>query len=257
LYNGPTRASAVSSNGVSWDGTDDYGQTATTSLHGFGSFSFSAWLRADQFATNNYHVRLLSKEAVFFFGFLSGTKRQVSVDIGSGASWQGAVTSGTVLPSNAWVHAAATYQAGTVRFYLDGQMTDPISKTYTMGTNANPVRVAHPFSPFNGPLDGTLDEVRLYDRALSGPEIMLLTPDNFRTIRRTLAHLRAQTARDQLELVIVAPAAEPVDPSFPAVRHVPLRDLTSTAAACAASCRSSRLTATTMSTSAAFAAISG
>ena len=59
--------------------------------------------------------------------------------------------------------------------YVNGQVTDQISKTYTMGTNGNPVRVTHPFSAFNGPLDGTLDQVRIYDRALSGPEIMTLT----------------------------------------------------------------------------------
>jgi hypothetical protein len=74
---------------------------------------------------------------------------------------------------------------------------------------------------------------------MSQPElsVIVLTPDNYRTIHRTLAHLRAQTVRDRLELVIVAPAAEPVDPAFPAVRHVPLRDLTSTAAARAAGVR--------------------
>ncbi len=46
--------------------------------------------------------------------------------------------------------------------------------------------------------------------------IVIATPDNCDTIRRTLAHLRAQTARGRLELVVVCPSAaslglEPAD----------------------------------------------
>ena len=37
--------------------------------------------------------------------------------------------------------------------------------------------------------------------------VVLLTPGGYDTIRRTIKHLRAQTVRDRLEIVIVAPAA--------------------------------------------------
>jgi len=37
--------------------------------------------------------------------------------------------------------------------------------------------------------------------------VVLLTPDDYGTIRRTIRHLRAQTVRDCLEIVIVAPSA--------------------------------------------------
>jgi hypothetical protein len=38
--------------------------------------------------------------------------------------------------------------------------------------------------------------------------VIIITPDCFGTIRRTIDHLRAQSVRDQLEVVIVAPSAE-------------------------------------------------
>jgi hypothetical protein len=38
--------------------------------------------------------------------------------------------------------------------------------------------------------------------------VVLVTPDNYETIRKTIKHLRAQTARDKLEIVIVAPSVE-------------------------------------------------
>jgi glycosyltransferase involved in cell wall biosynthesis len=42
------------------------------------------------------------------------------------------------------------------------------------------------------------------------PEIsvVIVTPDHYNTIRKTIRHLRAQTVRDKLEIVIVAPSAE-------------------------------------------------
>lgn len=67
--------------------------------------------------------------------------------------------------------------------------------------------------------------------------VIVITRDNHQTIRKTLAHLRAQTARDQLELVIVAPFEEPVAGDFRWVRFVSFPDLTSTAAARAAGVR--------------------
>ena len=41
--------------------------------------------------------------------------------------------------------------------------------------------------------------------------MVIITPDRFDTIRRAIAHLRAQSVRDQLEVVIVAPSAEELE----------------------------------------------
>lgn len=44
----------------------------------------------------------------------------------------------------------------------------------------------------------------------STPEmsVLLVTPDDYRTIRRTVRHLRAQTVADRIELLIIAPSGE-------------------------------------------------
>ncbi|HEX5708076.1 MAG TPA: hypothetical protein VFX96_12315 [Pyrinomonadaceae bacterium] len=36
--------------------------------------------------------------------------------------------------------------------------------------------------------------------------VLIVTPDDYRTIRKTVRHLGAQTARERLEVVIVAPS---------------------------------------------------
>ena len=38
--------------------------------------------------------------------------------------------------------------------------------------------------------------------------VLIVTPDNYQTIRKTLRHLRAQTISDRLEIIIVAPSIE-------------------------------------------------
>lgn len=38
--------------------------------------------------------------------------------------------------------------------------------------------------------------------------VVIVTPDRYETIRKTMEHLRAQTVKDRLEIVIVAPSAE-------------------------------------------------
>jgi len=41
--------------------------------------------------------------------------------------------------------------------------------------------------------------------------VIIITPDRYETIRETMNHLRAQTARHRLEIVIVAPSTETLD----------------------------------------------
>lgn len=81
--------------------------------------------------------------------------------------------------------------------------------------------------------------------ASAGPELsaILVTPDRYETIRRTVSWLRAQTARDRLEVVIVGPSHEAleVDESelhdFHGFRVVPLGEFRSMAQGMAAGVR--------------------
>jgi hypothetical protein len=42
--------------------------------------------------------------------------------------------------------------------------------------------------------------------------VTITTPDCCRTIRKTIKHLRAQTVREKLEIIIVAPTAGTLTP---------------------------------------------
>ncbi|MBW8769911.1 MAG: hypothetical protein JF589_09155 [Gemmatimonadetes bacterium] len=42
--------------------------------------------------------------------------------------------------------------------------------------------------------------------------VVSITPDRYETVRRTLRHVRAQTARDQIELLLIVPARDTLEP---------------------------------------------
>jgi Glycosyl transferase family 2 len=72
--------------------------------------------------------------------------------------------------------------------------------------------------------------------------VIILTPDSYDTIRKTMNCLRAQTVRDQLEIIVVAPSTsglngEPELKDFNRVRLVEVGPMNSTAVARAAGVR--------------------
>jgi fibronectin type 3 domain-containing protein len=69
-----------------------------------------------------------------------------------------------------WQFVAATYDGSTARIYVDG--VQAASKTFTGNVgDANTWRVGAYGSPAGGFFDGKIDNVRVYDRALSANEI--------------------------------------------------------------------------------------
>ena len=50
-------------------------------------------------------------------------------------------------------------------------------------------------------------EAPVSDQSSAEMSVVIVTPDHYDTIRKTLRHIRAQNVRDRLEVVIVAPSA--------------------------------------------------
>jgi hypothetical protein len=82
------------------------------------------------------------------------------------------------LPLNTWSHIAVTYAvtagpaAGTLRFYLNGALVRTIvgaAQNILAGTQ--PLRIGNSNASISEGFNGLIDEVRIYNRALSQPEI--------------------------------------------------------------------------------------
>jgi len=81
------------------------------------------------------------------------------------------------VPEGSWVHLAVVYEKGTAVLYRDGiTVTTPIT---TLGASIRasdqPLYIAHRYAKYNtGRFEGAIDNLRIYDRALTGGEIRAL-----------------------------------------------------------------------------------
>ena len=77
---------------------------------------------------------------------------------------------GSSLPTNTWSHLAGTYDGGTLRFFLNGVQVASTGVAGPIATSTGVVRIGGN-SLWGEYFRGTIDEVRVYNRALSGSEI--------------------------------------------------------------------------------------
>ena len=80
-------------------------------------------------------------------------------------------------PFNEWHHIAFTWEdtTDTVTIYIDGESATTGSFAGPIGTNTANLRLGDYSDPSrNRPFYGTIDDVRIYSRALSGAEIAWL-----------------------------------------------------------------------------------
>jgi len=74
------------------------------------------------------------------------------------------------LAVNTWMHLALTYDGATLRLYVNGVQVASQAQTGNLMTSANPLQIGGD-SLFGQYFQGTIDEVRIYNQALSPSEI--------------------------------------------------------------------------------------
>lgn len=85
------------------------------------------------------------------------------------------LSAGSPLPINAWTHLAATYDGATQRLFVNGVQVGSRSQTGTINVSANPLRIGGNTVLAGRYFEGLIDEVRIYNRALSQQEISVMS----------------------------------------------------------------------------------
>jgi hypothetical protein len=156
---------------LAFDGINDYVAIPdSTSLDITGELTLEAWIyprvlsgyrviidKTTTGAPSNYYLATLGDEVNF--GFYSGSV------------WHAHTTNNANLALNRWYHVAAVYNdaQNTVEIYLDGARVLSAAETGSLVTNNETLRigVGYQGEEFNG----SIDEVRIYNQALSASEI--------------------------------------------------------------------------------------
>jgi len=125
----------------------------------------------------NYSSAPATSQPFIGFGASGAGRIKMGFNGGQLAAWKGAgstVLVGTAPPASGWHHLAYTFDGTTRRIYLDGAEKD----SSTMAGETGAVAEGHVGSYGTQHFGGTLDEIRVYKRALTASEVMQLAGGN-------------------------------------------------------------------------------
>jgi PKD repeat protein len=180
LVGGPTwRPSGGRIGGaLEFDGSDDYVDIGTLDVGGGSGLSLVMWLQPSAFIDDS---RMISKASGQVEQDHYWMISQYQVDAIRFRLKAGGVTSTLISPTNEldigqWYHLACTYDGSTMRIYGNGVLVASQPKTGVVDTNPSVAAAIGDQPPGAGdkPFAGWLDEVRIFDRALSEAEIAVL-----------------------------------------------------------------------------------
>ena len=80
------------------------------------------------------------------------------------------VSGPTASPINAWTHVALTYNGTTLRLYVNGVLAASQARTGSIQASSSPLWIGGN-SPYGEYFQGLIDEIRIYNRALTQAEI--------------------------------------------------------------------------------------
>jgi len=170
------------SSGVTYNSYGKYGASLTFNGTGFASIADSdsldlsngmtleAWVSPTKIESWT-NIAIKEKDNGLAYALYAGTETnlpsgEVHTD-GSSKDARGLAT----LPLNTWTHVAVTYDGTVLKFYKNGVLESEKNVTGTISQTSNPFRIGGN-SIWGEYFSGRIDEVRIYNRALSVEEIV-------------------------------------------------------------------------------------
>jgi hypothetical protein len=160
-----------------FDGVDDVVTVAdAANLNPTGGVTLSAWVNFSQCLHTYGWCTVLGKSADgwvfnFEYGLIVNLNGQMSYFQGDGASYF-IDYRGSDLRGTGWRHIAVTYDGATVRYYRDGVQFYSTASSVPLTAMGNDVELGGESGEAGGArFKGSMDDVVIFDRALSAAEI--------------------------------------------------------------------------------------
>lgn len=135
----------------------------TSSFSGLNETTWSFWVKPQ---TSNSQLMFRNLGASDYIAInTSGKAYRLRTFSGSGDI----LTNSGILPTNEWSHITMTYSNPGVKLYLNGKLENQ-NDTYTLGNLNSYFKIGRYSSSYDG-LNGLIDEVKIYNRALTPEEV--------------------------------------------------------------------------------------
>ncbi len=164
--------SATGKNGgaLSFDGVNDWVTVAdTAALDLTTGMTLEAWVQPT--SANRWRTVALKEQTgnlvYALYGNNSGQRASANVLLGGS---EAEARSASQLPANVWTHLAATYDGAAVRLYVNGALSGSTTAAGSLPASAGPFRIGGN-AIWDEFFSGQLDDLRLYNRALSLTEV--------------------------------------------------------------------------------------
>jgi hypothetical protein len=174
LVNGPTWTTGRHEGGLSFDGRDDYVDIGPVLAGGASQLTVEAWVyRRD---TNDARVVCKSRginipDHVFCLGVVGVGDRNIVRARLTTSTGAGSYDSTVAFPTSTWTHVAFTYDGAHVRLFVNGQAAGTFARTGAVVASPYVVTIGNVNTWAARYFNGVIDDVRIYDRALSAAAI--------------------------------------------------------------------------------------
>lgn len=168
---GPEWADGMVGKALKFDGVDDYVNCGNDVSLDPPHITMVMWVWFDHIPY--VHDIALNKEGKYRLigGEVDNTHLSVRYATTNTAWAPGIVVGKTELKAETWYHAAATYDGEKWRLYLDGQLDEEKAESGDLVSNANILYIGMYQPPTGWPFTGLIDEVGVYNVALSQADI--------------------------------------------------------------------------------------
>ena len=178
---GPKWVEGKSGYALQFDGVDDYTEVPDSdSLDLAEGFTIAAWINLAEVGKGRQALlqkKVPGESDVFtdYTFYVQWTADLLALVIGDGERRVGALSDRGLGAAGGWHHVAVTFskEEGEVRFYIDGEFAGATDITLSPHTNNGPLLIGRYTSGMTPKfhLKGTIDELRIYSRALTDKEI--------------------------------------------------------------------------------------
>ena len=142
----------------------------SASLDMTSAITLEAWVNPSSTATAWRDILYKATDTWFLMG---STPQAGAPDFGGTFASTNVYGTGTV-PVNTWTHLAATYDGATMKFYVNGVLANSRAQTGAIAASSGALSIGGDSIPHDsGPhfWAGLIDEVRIYNRALTAAEV--------------------------------------------------------------------------------------